>query len=132
LGVVLPQLGVSHLPAALENPLNIVGQANEGLGLICLGLILCGQRFQFDRVIVTEVILKLAVMPLAMLGLAWVFAIGGNARLTLILVAVTPTASSVATIAAEYQANPSHASATVLLTTLLSLIAFPVVQVAFS
>ena len=52
--------------------------------------------------------------------------------IVLILVAVTPTASSVATIAAEYKADPSHASAMVLLTTLLSLIAFPVAQVAFS
>ncbi|HEY2138834.1 MAG TPA: hypothetical protein VGH00_02050 [Chthoniobacterales bacterium] len=53
-------------------------------------------------------------------------------RLALLLVAVTPTASSVVAIAAEYQADPSHASTTVLLTTLLSLIAFPVGQIAFS
>lgn len=51
LGVVLPQLGIADLPAVLENTLNIVGQANEGLGLISLGLILCGQRFHLNRVI---------------------------------------------------------------------------------
>ena len=132
LGFALPQLGVPHLPAFIDSPLKLVGQANVGLGLICLGLILYGQRFHFDRVVAMGVLLKLAVMPLIMLGLASVFAVHGEARLALMLVAVTPTASSMATIATEYHSDSARASATVLLTTLLSLIAFPAVQFAFS
>jgi malonate transporter and related proteins len=86
---------------------------------------------RFDRDVAVNVLLKLVIMPLLILGLASVFAIGGNVRLALLLVAVTPTASGMAMIAAHYETYQANAAATVLLTTLLSLIAFPVVTALF-
>src|SRR5215831_134689 len=51
----------SHIcPQRLEYTLQVVGQANEGLGLMYVGLILCERRFRFDRVIAVEAIRKLA------------------------------------------------------------------------
>lgn len=130
LGVVLVLLGV-QLPTLLANTLDPIGRANEGLGLIALGLLLRGQRFRLDLDVAVNVLLKLVIMPILTLSLAAAFAIGGNVRLALLLVAVTPTASSTPMIAAHYGTYQSNAAATVLLTTLLSLIAFPLVMFLF-
>ncbi len=99
--------------------------------MIALGLLLKGQRFHFDLEVGVDVLVKVIVTPLLVLGLAYVFAVGGDTRLALLLVAVTPTASGMALIAAQYKTNQSNAAATVLLTTLLSLVAFPVVAALF-
>jgi predicted permease len=94
--------------------------------LIALGLLLRGQPFHFERDVGADTVLKLAIAPVFKLGVASVFTKGGDERLAL-LIAVTATASGMAMIAAHCRANESKAAATVFLTTLLSLIACPVV-----
>jgi predicted permease len=62
-----------------------------------------------------------------MLALVSILAIHGEARRALLLLAVTPTATTAGILSLHYRAYVKEASPTILVTTVLSIIAYPVI-----
>jgi malonate transporter and related proteins len=127
LGVVLALAGVNTLPTVVEATLSPLGKAATAGGLLTVGLILSHEKITLDRNVAANTLLKLIAMPLVMLALVSILAIHGEARRALLLLAVTPTATTAGILSLHYRAYVKEASPTILVTTVLSIIAYPVI-----
>jgi malonate transporter and related proteins len=120
LGVVLALLGVNHLPAVAQNTLSPLGAAAGGIALVTVGLILSHEPLSIDLNVTVNTILKVVVMPLLMLALVILSGIHGDARRALLLLAVTPTASTVGILSLRYRTYVKEAAPTIFWTTMLA------------
>ena len=127
LGVALGLLGVNHLPTVVTQTLDPVAKAAAGVGLLTIGLILGQRRPAVDWNVATNTVLKLVVMPLAMLVVLGVLAIHGVDRRALLLLAVTPSATTAGILSIRYKAYVAEASPTVFATTVVGFIGYIVV-----
>jgi predicted permease len=128
LGVVLAVAGVNQLPSVVNSTLSPLAKTAGGVALVTIGLVLSHQRVLINRDVATNAALKLVAMPLAMLGLVSAFGIDGDARRALLLLAVTPTATAAGMLSLQYRTYVREASPTILVTTVLSLIGYVIVQ----
>ncbi len=124
LGLVLAVTGW-HLPAFVQNPLELIGgMAVPGM-LIAYGIALrLGPGFGGDipvRELATTSVLKLLVQPLVA-GLVARFALGleGHELLAVVVCSALPTAQNVFVIATRYDRSTTLARDTILVTTALS------------
>jgi malonate transporter len=120
-GVVVALLGW-HLPEAVHNSFSLIGNATSGVALFALGLLLTGERLKLSRAATLNVVMKNLAQPAVMWALVLLFDVPGEYRRDLILLGALPTATITSMFALRYKVYLSESNATVLLSTVLSIV----------
>ncbi|MBV8587675.1 MAG: AEC family transporter [Verrucomicrobia bacterium] len=120
-GLVLALCGVK-LPDVLNSSFGLIGQTAAGVALFALGLMLYGQKFTLDAQIATNVFLKNVAQVILMLLLVLALGIKNNAGKELILTGAIPSATAVSMFAVKYGIYTARASASTLISTVLSVV----------
>ena len=110
------------LPALGEKSFNLIGEATSGVALFALGLVLSGQKLRIGLPAVVNIAFKILAQPLAMWGLAILLGVTGVYRREMILLGALPTASMTAMFAVEYKVYMDESDATILISTLISVV----------
>lgn len=115
-----------HLPGPVDVTLARLGNASLALGIICVGASLSwqGGRGQ-GRLISWMLAVKLALMPVAALALAALLSLGPIDRRMLLLFATLPTASSAYVLAMRMGGDGRLTALIISLSTLLSAVTIP-------
>jgi malonate transporter len=121
IGVIVALAGV-HLPEAVHNSFALLGDATSGVALFALGLLLTGETLKLSVDAILNTVMKNLLQPGAMWLLVLLFGIPGEYRRELILLAALPTATITSMFALRYKVYSSESNATVLLSTVLSIV----------
>jgi malonate transporter and related proteins len=121
IGVVVALLHIP-LPEAVHNSFDLLGSATSAVALFALGLLLTGETLQLSVDAVLNAVTKNLLQPGAMWLLVLLFGISGEYRRELILLAALPTATITSMFALRYKVYSSESNATVLLSTVLSIV----------
>jgi len=111
-----------HLPAVAQSSLTLIGEATTGLALFALGLLLSGQKTRIGGAALCNVGLKNIAQPLLMWGIGLVLGMSGEPLRVMILCGALPTAPMTAMFAIKFNVGTDETDATILLSTVLSLI----------
>jgi hypothetical protein len=120
-GVVIAVLQLP-MPEVATKSLNLIGTATSGVALFALGLVLSGQKLQVGVAAIFNTSFKLLAQPAIMLLLALLLGVTGVYRREMILLGALPTASMTAMFAVQYDVYVAESDATILLSTVLSLL----------
>jgi malonate transporter and related proteins len=121
LGVIIAVLKLP-MPDVATKSLDLIGEATSGVALFALGLVLSGQKLQVGVAALVNSAFKILAQPAVMLLLAVVLGVTGVSRREMILLGALPTASMTAMFAVEYDVYVAESDATILLTTILSIV----------
>lgn len=115
------------LPDVIAGLLDLIGRAALPIGLLAVG---AGLRFELgngqSRALAVSTALKLAVLPLVTLALAWAFGIGGTPLVIAVLFNALPTASSSYILARQMGGDAPLMATIITAQTLFALITLPV------
>jgi len=130
LGIAFALLGIP-LPTPVGNLMDLLASSAGPTALFALGLSLVGHSLLGDlKEICWQTFLKLIVHPLLVwVCVTWVFAPEPFWARAAIILAALPTGSSIFIVAEQYAVAPRRASATVALTTAVSVITLSVLFV---
>jgi malonate transporter len=126
--VWVPLLGVAiavlklPMPEVAIKSLDLIGAATSGVALFALGLVLSGQRLHVGAAVLMNAAFKMLAQPAVMALLAVLLGVTGTQRREVILLGALPTASMTAMFAVEYEVYVAESEATILLSTVLSLV----------
>jgi len=120
-GLVLALTGV-HLPEAVDRSLELIGGVTAGVSLFSLGLLLSQQTVCLTGEVIGNVLVKILAQPALMGLLALLLAVRGQAGREMIVLGALPTATIAPMLALRYKAYTAESSATVLLSTVLSVL----------
>jgi predicted permease len=126
LGVLFALTGL-HLPAVAQSSFTLIGEATTGVALFALGLLLSGQKLLIGVAALCNVVLKNIAQPLAMWGLALALGMTGEPMRVMILCGALPTAPMNAMFAIKFNVGTDETDASILLSTVLSLITVGIV-----
>jgi hypothetical protein len=117
-------MAVAQIPLSAlgEKSFNLIGEATSGVALFALGLVLSGQKLRIGLPAVVNIVFKILAQPLAMWGLAILLGVTGVYRREMILLGALPTASMTAMFAVEYKVYTDESDATILISTLISVV----------
>jgi predicted permease len=115
------------MPMLVHDYLNILADALAPCALfaIGLGLSIDGLHANIGRSVLLAAV-KLAIMPLIVLGLSVAFGLSPLYTIAAVICAAVPTAKTVYILAGEYRCEETMVAATVSMTTLLSIVSLPV------
>jgi predicted permease len=116
-------MALTHVPMPLVwgKSFELIGSATSGVALFAMGLVLSGQKLRLRASVATSVVLKNVAQPATMWLLAILLGITGVYRREMILLGALPTASMTTMFAVRYDIYTDESTATVLLSTLLSI-----------
>jgi malonate transporter len=125
--VWLPLLGVAlsfahvQLPAPVLSSVDMMAKTAGGVSLFALGLMLYGETFRINANVLTNIGVKNSVQPaLMMLGVV-LFGLSGATAHQAIITGATPTATAAAMFALKANVYTADATATIFISTLLSI-----------
>jgi len=125
LGILCSLLQIRFPPLVAES-FTLLGKATPGVSLLCLGLIMSSESLKMSGEIWTNVGLKLLLHPALMIAAILALGVHGLTAQQMILLAALPSATIPAMFANEARAYQSEAATTILVTTILSIVTFPV------
>ncbi|ADG05234.1 AEC family transporter [Kyrpidia tusciae] len=109
------------IPSYIYDPLKMMGDAMIPVVMLILGMQLAHVKPRGDTgPTVISSLVRLVVSPAVMLGIVYLFGIGGLMAKVLIVQNSMPTAVIMTMIAAEYRARPDFVAGTTFLSTLMS------------
>ncbi|MDB5372876.1 MAG: hypothetical protein JWP04_1518 [Belnapia sp.] len=116
-------VGLPPPPGVLRQTLNLLGGAGPPVALFCLG----GSLAQFDitagwRETVVATVLKLLAMPALVWLAAWAMALSPLETAVAVVAAAMPTGANAFLLAQRYQVGAARSGATVLVSTVLSVV----------
>jgi predicted permease len=120
-GIVFALMRVP-LPVVIVKSFSLIGVATSGVALFALGLVLSGQRLKLSWSASVNIALKILAQPLVMWLLAVAFGVTGVYRREMILLGALPTASMTAMFAVQYKVYVSESDATILFSTIVSIV----------
>jgi len=126
LGALFTLTGL-HLPKFVQSSFTLIGEATTGLALFALGLLLSGQKLRIGGASVCAVALKNAAQPFAMWAIGLALGMDGLPLRVMILCGALPTAPMTAMFALKYKIGTEETDASILLSTVLSLLTVGVV-----
>jgi len=110
------------MPEVAIKSLDLIGTATSGVALFALGLVLSGQKLRIGWAALVNTGFKMLAQPAVMLLLAVLLGVTGIYRREMILLGALPTASMTAMFAVQYDTYIAESDATILLSTILSLV----------
>jgi predicted permease len=114
------------LPPLLAESFTLMGKATPGVSLFCLGLIMSSERMKLSGEVWSNLGLKLLLQPVLMVAAIVVFGARGTFAQQMILLAALPSATIPAMFANEAGAYKNEAATTILVSTVLSIVTFPI------
>jgi hypothetical protein len=113
--------GHISMPTVWGKSFELIGNATSGVALFAMGLVLSGLRLRIRSSIATNIALKNLAQPVAMWMLALLLGVTGVYRREMILLGALPTASMTTMFAVRYDIYIDESTATVILSTLISI-----------
>jgi malonate transporter and related proteins len=124
IGILCSALAIK-LPPVLADSLNLLGKATPGVSLLCLGLIMASVQLKLSREVWGNMALKLFVQPALMIGAAVLLSVSGTYAQQMILLCALPSATISGMFANEAGAYRDEAATSILVSTVLSVLTFP-------
>lgn len=115
------------VPLWLLNSLDLAGQISIPLMLLTLGVSIANLSVCAVGLAAVLSVVKLVVSAVIAVLVVWLFDLTGAARGVLVLQLIMPVAVTSYLLAERYQTNPETVAGTVVISTLLSVVAIPVV-----
>lgn len=119
-----------NIPGALKSTMDLIGGMTSPLSMIIVGVILTKvdfKKYLKDFNIYYSSSLKLIVLPMVLLGLFRLLKINSIVSNTMVLLTAMPAAAMTSILAENYNNEKEYASMIVFITTLLSLLSFPII-----
>ncbi|KAF1032705.1 MAG: hypothetical protein GAK37_00376 [Pseudomonas sp.] len=123
LGIVLSLLEIK-LPVVVADSFNLLGKATPGVSLFCLGLIMSADKLKLSGEVWANVGLKLFIQPVLMFGAMMALGKHGLFAQQMILLSALPSATIPAMFANQAGVYQREAAASILISTVLSLVTF--------
>jgi predicted permease len=123
-----------HLPQFLDTVVQWMGQSSIPLSLVLIGAIVADEiqsgnggmsRADRGKLMGWSVLLRLGILPLASLGLAWILPGSAELKRVMVVQAAMPAATFSIVMARHYGGDPAVALRVALSTSLVSLITIP-------
>jgi predicted permease len=124
-GILISLLQIKLPPVAVES-FTLLGKATPGVSLLCLGLIMSAEQMKLSGEVWTNLGLKLLIHPALMIGATLLLGVHGIYAQQMILLCALPSATIPAMFANETGAYQSEAATSILVSTVLSILTFPV------
>jgi predicted permease len=124
---VLFALAHLHLPDFAQGSFTLIGEATTGVALFALGLLLSGQKLRIGKATIFNVVLKNIAQPALMWLLALALEMSGEPMRVMILCGALPTAPMTAMFAIKFHTGTDETDATILVSTVLSLVTVGVI-----
>jgi predicted permease len=127
-----PALGIAcsllqiKFPPLLTESFNLLGKATPGVSLLCLGLIMSSVPLKLSGEVWGNLGLKLFIQPALLIAAILLLGVQGVYAQQMILLCALPSATIPAMFANEAGAYQSEAATSILVSTLLSILTFPV------
>ena len=102
LAVIMVLLGIKF-PTILDPNFELIAKANAGVAVFAAGLTLSGMKFQMDKEVAYNAIVKLVVMPGLLLLVGWIFGMKADNLQMMVLAGALPPAFSGIIIGSRYQ-----------------------------
>lgn len=102
LAVVLVLLDI-RFPAILDPNFELIAKANAGVAVFAAGLTLSGMKFQMDKEVAYNALVKLIIMPAALLIVGLIFGMNSDNLQMMVLAGALPPAFSGIIIGSRYQ-----------------------------
>ena len=102
LAVILVLLDIKF-PAILDPNFELIAKANAGVAVFAAGLTLSGMKFQMDKEVAYNAIVKLLIMPGALLIVGLIFGMNADNLQMMVLAGALPPAFSGIIIGSRYQ-----------------------------
>ena len=118
-GLALALVGV-HIPDIIGRSLQLIGDVTPGVSLFSLGLLLSAQTLRLNGEVFGNVLMKTVAQPALMALLVLLLAVHGVGGREMVILGALPTATISAMLALRYNAYTAESSATVLLSTIVS------------
>lgn len=119
-----------NIPYFIEYPMKLVGNCNSPLAMIVFGTFLANSNFK-NLVIKKELyfvsFLRLAVIPLCMLGLFYICGVRGDLLVAMTISSSAPTATNTAMYAAKYDNDTALGSELAAQSSVLSIATMPII-----
>lgn len=113
-GAALSLTGV-RLPQPIERPLHMLGTTTATVSFFMLGAMLYGRRYMNLGRAAALALLRLAILPLAALGIATLAGVGGLERTIVVLMSGMPVAVSLLVLSERYDFHRETIASLVLL-----------------
>ena len=102
LAVILVLLDIKF-PAILDPNFELIAKANSGVAVFAAGLTLSGMKFQMDKEVAYNAVVKLLIMPAVLLLIGWLFGMKSENLQMMVLAGALPPAFSGIIIGSRYQ-----------------------------
>lgn len=102
LAVVLVLLDI-RFPSILDPNFELIAKANAGVAVFAAGLTLSGMKFQMDKEVAYNALVKLIIMPAALLIVGLIFGMNSDNLQMMVLAGALPPAFSGIIIGSRYQ-----------------------------
>ncbi len=118
LAVILLLSGI-HFPKVLDPTFDLIAKANAGVAVFAAGLTLSANKFEFDKEVIFNTIIKLFLMPALFLGLGLLLHMDGEKLQMLVLCGALPPVFSGIIIGSRYQIYVRTGTSSLAVSTLL-------------
>jgi predicted permease len=125
LGILCSILEIKFPPVLTES-FNLLGKATPGVSLLCLGLIMSSVPLKLSSEVWGNLGLKLFIQPALVIGVILLLGVHGVYAQQMILLCALPSATIPAMFANEAGAYQSEAATSILVSTLISIVTFPI------
>lgn len=127
-GLLFAQTGWA-LPAMVDKPLQLLGQALGPIALLLVGVTLAFSKVGSSVIPALRVALvKSLVLPLVLATLGWAVGFGGQALAVLVVTASLPIGANVFLFAQRYDVAEAEVTASIAVSTALALLTLPLVM----
>lgn len=124
LAVFLVLIGV-RFPSSLDPTLDLIAKANAGVAVFAAGLTLSANKFEFDKEVVYNTIIKLILMPALFLVIGKAIGMEGEKLQMLVLCGALPPVFSGVIIGSRYQTYVRTGTSSLAVSTLLFMVTAP-------
>jgi len=124
LAVILVLLDIKF-PAVLDPNFELIAKANSGVAVFAAGLTLSGMKFQLDKEVIYNTVLKLVLMPAALLIVGMLFHMEADRLQMMVLAGALPPAFSGIIIGNQNQLYERTGTSSLAFSILLFVVAAP-------
>ena len=124
LAVILVLLDIKF-PAILDPNFELIAKANSGVAVFAAGLTLSGMKFQLDKEVIYNTVLKLVLMPAALLIVGMLFHMEADKLQMMVLAGALPPAFSGIIIGNQNQLYERTGTSSLAFSILLFVVAAP-------
>ncbi len=114
-----------RVPTEIDAMLTLIGSATSGASLFVAGLIIAAYQIKLNPEVLGNVVGKMLLQPSVMVLLVALLGVANPLAREAILICAIPTAVFAPLLAPRYKAYESEAASTLVLTTLMMVVTFP-------